>query len=142
MRTLLWMIGWFSTAVWSVVAWSAYGVFGLFTGLARSASSGDVPGFPVEPWSGAWLMDVVHGLGWSVFLVVWLGVSATILGTTWLLAAIFTRPKPRALPAGGPWPPSVPPPGPGGRTVFSDIERLSREARDGTRRNGSRPPGR
>lgn len=106
MRTLIWTAAWLGTAFWSLVAWGAWAFFGLVASVVRTTGGGDVPGFPVEPLSVAWLVDWLYGLGGAVFLVVWLVLSASILGIAAIVTGLFFPKRPTLS---QPQPPRFPP---------------------------------
>ena len=97
MTRLLWVLAWIAVAIWSLVAFSAYGLLDLFGGLlARNADSLASDAGTVE-----WLFWVANGLknlGLTAILVVWALVSLAILAVPWTLSRLAGRaaaPPPR-----------------------------------------------
>lgn len=90
MRTLLWVLGWIGVGVWTLFALVGWGALGLFGEVARSAS-GQVPGFPVETFSMAWLADMAHRLGGLALLFVWAIGTAMILAVPAIASLFFRR---------------------------------------------------
>jgi hypothetical protein len=90
MRKIIWGLGWIGVAVWTAVSLGAYAFLRVFGDVARGAA-GYVPGFPVDPLSPAWLVDV--GANASLFAVTsgWLIGCAVILVPTALVAMFFRR---------------------------------------------------
>ncbi len=86
----LWVLAWAGVAVWSLFAFSAYGLIDLFGGLiARSAD-----GLARDPGAAAWLFWLLNGLknlGLTVILFVWGLVSLTILAVPWFLDRLVGR---------------------------------------------------
>ena len=109
---LLWVFAWIGVALWSLFAFSAYGLLDLFGGLiARNADA-----FAGNPATVEWLFWIFNGLknlGLTAILVVWGLVSLCFLAVPWFLdrvrrprgpaaaAARSARHRPRA----GPVPP-------------------------------------
>ena len=97
MTRVLWVLAWIAVAVWSLVAFSAYGLLDLFGGLlARNADSLASDAGTVE-----WLFWVANGLknlGLTAILVVWGLVSLAMLAVPWGLSRLAARanaPPPR-----------------------------------------------
>jgi hypothetical protein len=97
MTRVLWVFAWIAVAIWSVVAFSAYGLLDLFGGLlARNADT-----LASEPGTVEWLFWITNGLknvGLTAILLVWGLVSLAILAVPWTLSRLAgraTAPPPR-----------------------------------------------
>jgi hypothetical protein len=97
MTRLVWFFAWVAVAIWSVVAFSAYGLLDLFGGLlARNADS-----LASDPGTVEWLFWVTNGLkklGLAAILLVWGLVSLAMLAVPWTLSRLARRaaaPPPR-----------------------------------------------
>lgn len=101
MRRFVWISTWVAVAIWSLVAWSVYGVldFGatVLTGGAEmtprppgSFTTGDPPLFePLFPY-----ISLAKSLGFAATVLVWGAVSAVMVGGAWVLTRFMPRPKP------------------------------------------------
>jgi hypothetical protein len=99
MTRVLWVFAWIAVAIWSLVAFSAYGLLDLFGGLlARNADS-----LASDPCTVEWLFWVTNGLkklGLAAILLVWGLVSLAMLAVPWTLSRLARRaaaPPPRDL---------------------------------------------
>ena len=87
MTRLLWAFAWIVVAIWSLVAFSAYGLLDLFGGLlARNADTVASDPSTVE-WV-FWLTNGLKNLGLTAILVVWGLVSLAILAVPWTLSRL------------------------------------------------------
>ncbi|KPL53029.1 hypothetical protein ABB55_13035 [Prosthecomicrobium hirschii] len=91
MRPLAWTAAWIGVAFWSFLVFGAWAMTRIVFGVARWSFGDEVPGFPVEPTSPTWLIDLLQGFGGVALFTVWAVVSAGILGTTWLVTSLFGR---------------------------------------------------
>ena len=86
MTRVLWVFAWIAVAIWSLVAFSAYGLLDLFGGLlARNADT-----LASEPGTVEWLFWITNGLkniGLTAILLVWGLVSLAILAVPWTFTA-------------------------------------------------------
>lgn len=100
MSRLLWGVAWIGVALWSLFAFSAYGLLDLFGGLiARNADA-----FAGDPATVEWLFWILNGLknlGLTAILVVWGLVSLCFLSVPWFFDRV-------AGPAVPPQPPRNP----------------------------------
>ncbi len=87
MRRLVWALGWIAVAVWSLVAWSSYGLLELFGGLAARTADW-VIGQPEGVEMFSWAVTALQGLGLAAIVTVWAIVSLVILAVTAVLARI------------------------------------------------------
>jgi hypothetical protein len=97
MTRLVWVLAWIAVAVWSLVAFSAYGLIDLVGGLlARNADS-----LASDPSAVEWLFRILDGLkniGLTAVLIVWGVVSLAMLAVPWGLSRLGrmqTAPQPR-----------------------------------------------
>jgi hypothetical protein len=92
---VVWVLAWVAVAIWSLVAFSAYGLLDLLGGLlARNADT-----LASDPPTVEWLFWVVSGLknlGLTAILVVWGFVSLVILAVPWALSRLAGRAAPPA----------------------------------------------
>jgi hypothetical protein len=90
---LLWVSAWIGVALWSLFAFSAYGLLDLFGGLiARNADA-----FAGDPATVEWLFWIFNGLknlGLTAILVVWGLVSLCFLAVPWFLDRVAGRAAP------------------------------------------------
>ena len=90
MTRVLWVFAWIAVAIWSLVAFSAYGLLDLFGGLvARNADT-----LAREPGTVEWLFWITNGLkniGLTAILLVWGLVSLAILAVPWTLSRLAAR---------------------------------------------------
>jgi hypothetical protein len=90
---VVWVLAWVAVAIWSLVAFSAYGLLDLLGGLlARNADT-----LASDPPTVEWLFWVVSGLknlGLTAILVVWGFVSLVILAVPWGLSRLAGRAAP------------------------------------------------
>jgi hypothetical protein len=106
MRRLLWAVAWIAIAVWSLVAWGAYGLLDLFGDMAvRNADM--VGGNPESVEWIAWALATLRGLGLGAVVFVWGLVSLLILAVPAALSLLLPRAQPvrmrdewRGYPAG------------------------------------------
>lgn len=93
MSRLLWIFVWIAVALWSLFAFSAYGLLDLFGGLvARNADAfGGAP--ELVEWL-FWLFNGLKNLGLTAILIVWGLVSLALLAVPWLFDRIVGRPTP------------------------------------------------
>jgi hypothetical protein len=101
MRRFVWVSTWVAVALWSLVAWSLYGMLELGTtvltggaGLAPpppgSFTTGDPPLLePLFP-----LFSLAKSFGFAATVLVWGAVSAVMVGGAWILTRFMPRPKP------------------------------------------------
>ncbi len=96
MSRLIWVFAWLGVAIWSLFAFSAYGLLDLFGGLiARSADA-----FTRDPETEEWLFWLFNGLknlGLTAILVIWGLVSLCLLAVPWFfdrLAGHASPPQP------------------------------------------------
>ncbi|MET0528968.1 MAG: hypothetical protein ABW003_11620 [Microvirga sp.] len=90
MRRLLWSVAWIAVAVWSLVAWGAYGLLDLFGDMAvRNADM--VGGNPESVEWLAWALATLRGLGLGAIVFVWGLVSLLILAVPAVLGLIIPR---------------------------------------------------
>ena len=93
MSRLLWVFAWIGVALWSLFAFSAYGLLDLFGGLiARNADA-----FAGDPATVEWLFWIFNGLknlGLTAILVVWGLVSLCFLAVPWFLDRVAGRAVP------------------------------------------------
>ncbi len=91
MRRLVWALAWTAVAVWSLLAWGAYGLLDLVGGLA----AGGAGSIAVDPGIGsvvAWIVNAIKGLGLFAIVAVWGFVSLVILAFGWLMARVAGGP--------------------------------------------------
>lgn len=90
MRKLLWLAAWSLVAVWSLLAFAAYGLIDFVGGLiARNADRLSSDPQTVE---AAWrVFDFLHTASTSAALIVWGCVSLLILSVPWLLDRLAGR---------------------------------------------------
>ncbi len=91
MRRLVWALAWTAVAIWSLLAWGAYGLLDLVGGLA----AGGAGSIAVDPSVGAgiaWVVNAVKGLGLFAILALWGFVSVVILAFGWLMARVAGGP--------------------------------------------------
>lgn len=97
MTRLVWVLAWIAVAVWSLVAFSAYGFIDLVGGLlARNADS-----FASDPSAVEWLFRILNGLknlGLTAILVVWGVVSLAMLAVPWGLSRLGRMQSPPPQP--------------------------------------------
>ena len=93
MTRVVWVLAWVAVAIWSLVAFSAYGLLDLLGGLlARNADT-----LASDPPTVEWLFWVVSGLknlGLTALLVVWGFVSLVILAVPGGLSRLAGRAAP------------------------------------------------
>ncbi|KAA2238360.1 hypothetical protein [Salinarimonas soli] len=85
MRRAVLALAWTAVAVWSLLAWGAYGLLDFVGGLA----AGGVGSIAVDPTAGAavaWVVNAVKGLGLFAILAIWGFVSVVILAFGWILS--------------------------------------------------------
>jgi hypothetical protein len=90
MTRLAWALAWTAVAVWSLLAWAAYGLVGLFGGLlARGADlvSSD-PGTVEAVFNG---LSFLRDAGLGVVAVLWAVVSLAILAVPFVLSRARAR---------------------------------------------------
>ena len=90
MSRLIWVIAWFGIAIWSLVAFLAYGL----VDALGSAAMRNADMFSSDPETVEWVFRVIswiHSLSTSIALVVWGVVSLAILGVPWLLDRMVGR---------------------------------------------------
>jgi hypothetical protein len=93
MRRLLWAVAWIAVALWSLVAWGAYGLLDLFGDMAvRNADM--VGGSPESVEWLAWALATLRGLGLGAIVFVWGLVSLLILAVPAVLGLIIPRSQP------------------------------------------------
>jgi len=88
MRRLVWAAAWAAVALWSLIAWGAYGLVDVFGGLL----AGGAGSIGVDPSAGAfvaWIISALKGLGLFAIVAVWLLVSAAILSVGFVLSKLF-----------------------------------------------------
>jgi hypothetical protein len=86
MRRAVWLFAWAAVVVWSLVAWGAHGLLGMFGDVAvRNADV--VTGDPETVEFLAWGLATLRDLGLVAVLLVWGFVSLLILAA----AALFSR---------------------------------------------------
>jgi hypothetical protein len=93
-RRLVWALAWTAVAVWSLLAWGAYGLLDLVGGLA----AGGAGTIAVDPTAGAvvsWIVNAIKGLGLFAIVAIWGFVSVVILGFGWVMARIAGGPGTR-----------------------------------------------
>lgn len=91
MRRVVWFFAWTAVAVWSLIAWGAYGLLDLVGGLA----AGGAGSIAVDPTAGAavaWVVNAVKGLGLFAIVAVWGFVSVVILAFGWIMARVAGGP--------------------------------------------------
>jgi hypothetical protein len=87
MRRAVWMFAWLAVAVWSLVAWGAYGLVGAFGNVAvRHADV--VTGHPETVELLAWGLATLRDLGLVAVLLVWGFVSLLILAAAALISRL------------------------------------------------------
>ncbi len=87
MRRAVWIFAWIAVAIWSLVAWGAYGLLDVFGDVAvRNADV--VTGHPETVELLAWGLATLRGLGLTAVVVVWGVVSLLILGAAAVLSRI------------------------------------------------------
>ncbi len=94
MRRLVWVLAWTAVAVWSLLAWGAYGLLDLVGGLA----AGGAGSISLEPGVGAvvaWIINAFKGLGLFAIVAVWGFVSVVILAFGWVAARLAGGPGTR-----------------------------------------------
>jgi hypothetical protein len=90
---LLWAVAWIAVAVWSLVAWGAYGLLDLFGDMAvRNADM--VGGNPESVEWLAWGLATLRGLGLGAIVFVWGLVSLLILAVPAALSLLIPRSQP------------------------------------------------
>jgi hypothetical protein len=106
MSRLIWVIAWFGIAIWSLVAFLAYGL----VDALGSAAMRNADMFSSDPETVEWVFRVIswiHSLSTSIALVVWGVVSLAILGVPWLLDRMVGRStvvvRSGAVPPGAPF---------------------------------------
>jgi len=94
---LAWIVAWIAVAIWSLFAFSAYGLIDLVGGLlARNADS-----LASDPSAVEWLFRILNGLksiGLTAVLLVWGVVSLLVLAIPWglgRLGRMTVQPQPR-----------------------------------------------
>ena len=93
MTRLLWFFAWVAVAIWSLVAWSAYGLVDLFGGLAQR-NADVVTGHPESVEWLAWTLGWLQSLGQTAIMAVWLMVSLAILAVPFILSRLAGRVHP------------------------------------------------
>ena len=93
MTRLLWFFAWVAVAVWSLVAWSAYGLIDLFGGLAQRGADA-VTDHPAAAGWLAWTFGWLQSLGQTATLAVWLMGSLAILAVPFVLSRLVGRTHP------------------------------------------------
>ncbi len=91
MRRLVWALAWTAVAVWSLLAWGAYGLLDLVGGLA----AGGAVSIALDPGVGSvvtWTVNALKGLGLFAIVAVWGFVSLVILAFGWLMARVAGGP--------------------------------------------------
>lgn len=101
MRRFVWISTWVAVALWSLVAWAAYGMLEVGTTVLTggadltppppgSFTTGDPPLLePLFP-----LFSLAKSFGFAATLIVWGSVSALMVGAAWLLTRFMPAPKP------------------------------------------------
>jgi hypothetical protein len=90
MSRLVWTFAWIGVAIWSLVAFLAYGVLDVI----GSAAMRNADIFSADPETVEWIFRVfswLHGLSTSIALVIWGVVSLAILAVPWLLDRMVGR---------------------------------------------------
>lgn len=97
MRRAVWIFAWLAVAVWSLVAWGAYGLLGVFGDVAvRNADV--VTGHPETVELLAWGLATLRDLGLVAVVLVWGFVSLLILAAAAILGRFVGRPAPAREP--------------------------------------------
>ncbi len=91
MRRVVWFFAWAAVAVWSLIAWGAYGLLDLVGGLA-AGGAGSIPVDPTASATVAWIVNAVKGLGLFAIVAVWGFVSVVILAFGWIMARVAGGP--------------------------------------------------
>lgn len=78
MKRVLWILAWIAVAVWSLVAWGAYGLLDFFGGVA-ARNADIVTGHPETVEWLSWALMTLRGLGLGAIVAVWGLVSLLIL---------------------------------------------------------------
>ncbi len=99
MSRLLWVAGWVGVAVWSLLAFAAYGL----VDVVGQAAMRNADIFSADPETVEWIFGTfswARGLSVSIILVVWGVVSLAILAVPWLFdrLASGTQAAPRRDP--------------------------------------------
>ncbi len=90
MTRLAWVMAWTAVAVWSLLAWAAYGLVALFGGvLARGADLVSSDPGTVEVVFNA--LSFLRDAGLTVVTVLWAAVSLAILGVPFVLSRARAR---------------------------------------------------
>jgi hypothetical protein len=89
-RRLLWVGAWFAVAVWSLIAFAAYGLID----AAGSVAMRNADVFSTDPATVEWIWQVfswLRGLSTSIALVIWGVISLAILSVPWLIDRVVGR---------------------------------------------------
>lgn len=87
MSRLLWIAGWAGVAVWSLLAFAAYGL----VDVVGQAAMRNADSFSADPETVEWLFQAfgwARGLSVSIILIVWGFVSLAILAVPWLFGRL------------------------------------------------------
>jgi hypothetical protein len=90
----VWILTWAAIAVWSLLAWGAYGLLDLVGGLA-AGGAGAVALDPGVSSVVVWIVNLVKGLGLFAVLAVWGFVSVVMLAFGWVLSKALGGPGAR-----------------------------------------------
>jgi hypothetical protein len=97
MSRFVWILAWTAVAIWSLLAWGAYGLLDVFGDVAvRNADV--ITGDPEIVEFLAWVLATLRSLGLGAVVVVWGLISLLILGTAAILSRLFGRSAPPAAP--------------------------------------------
>jgi hypothetical protein len=93
MRRAVWIVAWIAVAIWSLVAWGAYGLLDVFGDVAvRNADV--VTGHPETVELLAWGLATLRDLGLVAVILVWGFVSLLILAAAAVLGRLVGRRPP------------------------------------------------
>ena len=93
MKKLLWIVTWIAAAVWSLVAWGLWNLFGFVGGtIADGAQGAGQTSYILDGFG--WIVRGVFGLGAAVVGFIWLLGIVFILGVAWLMGRLMVGGQP------------------------------------------------
>ena len=96
MRKFLWVIAWMAAAVWSLVAWGLWNLFGFVGGTIAQSAQGAGQSSVLLDGLG-WIVRGVFGLGAAAVGLIWLIGTVFILGVAWLVGRLMESGQPIVL---------------------------------------------